>query len=315
MKYRRLGDTGLKVSVVGLGSNQFGGKVSSEEVREILAVAADCGINFVDTADIYQGGASETAIGEALKGRRDDFVVATKVGLEAGNGPNDRGASRRHILDSVRRSLRRLGTDYIDLYQMHTWDDETPPEETLRTLDDLVSSGTVRYIGVSNWNAWQLCLGAGLAESRGWSRIASVQPHYNLLAWQVEEELIPCCRHFGVGVIPYFPLAGGFLTGKYRRGEAAPEGSRGESSEYVQRFLAEPYYDVMEQLEEYAGVCGFSPGQLAIAWLLAQPQVASVIAGVTSIDHLEENAGAANWGMTYEEERKIRGIVERAGRT
>ncbi len=311
MKYRQLGDSGLKVSAVGLGTNQFGGKVSQEEVNEILAVSADCGVNFIDTADIYQGGASEAAIGEALEGKRGDFVIATKVGLKSGAGPNDGGASRKHIMDSVQRSLCRLRTDNIDLYQIHAWDDVTPTEETLRALDDLVTEGKVRYVGVSNWSAWQLCLGVSLAEMNGWVRVASVQPHYNLLVRGIEEELIPCCEHFGVGVIPYYPLAGGFLTGKYRKDEAAPEGSRGEDSEYVQNFLADRYYDAIEELEEYAGVQGFSPTQLAIAWLLAQPQVASVISGVTSIQHLEENVGAANWNMSYEEERKIRGMVER----
>ncbi len=311
MKYRQLGDSGLKVSAVGLGTNQFGGKVSQEEVNEILAVSADCGVNFIDTADIYQGGASEAAIGEALEGKRGDFVIATKVGLRSGEGPNDGGASRKHIMDSVQRSLCRLRTDHIDLYQIHTWDDVTPTEETLRALDDLVTEGKVRYVGVSNWSAWQLCLGVSLAEMNGWVRVASVQPHYNLLVRGIEEELIPCCEHFGVGVIPYYPLAGGFLTGKYRKDEAAPEGSRGEDSEYVQNFLTDRYYDAIEELEEYAGVQGFSPTQLAIAWLLAQPQVASVISGVTSIQHLEENVGAANWNMSYEEERKIRGMVER----
>ena len=311
MKYRQLGDSGLKVSAVGLGTNQFGGKVSQEEVNEILAVSADCGVNFIDTADIYQGGASEAAIGEALEGKRGDFVIATKVGLKSGAGPNDGGASRKHIMDSVQRSLCRLRTDHIDLYQIHAWDDVTPTEETLRALDDLVTEGKVRYVGVSNWSAWQLCLGVSLAEMNGWVRVASVQPHYNLLVRGIEEELIPCCEHFGVGVIPYYPLAGGFLTGKYRKDEAAPEGSRGEDSEYVQNFLADRYYDAIEELEEYAGVQGFSPTQLAIAWLLAQPQVASVISGVTSIQHLEENVGAANWNMSYEEERKIRGMVER----
>lgn len=311
MKYRQLGDSGLKVSAVGLGTNQFGGKVSQEEVNEILAVSADCGVNFIDTADIYQGGASEAAIGEALEGKRGDFVIATKVGLRSGAGPNDGGASRKHIMDSVQRSLCRLRTDHIDLYQIHAWDDVTPTEETLRALDDLVTEGKVRYVGVSNWSAWQLCLGVSLAEMNGWVRVASVQPHYNLLVRGIEEELIPCCEHFGVGVIPYYPLAGGFLTGKYRKDEAAPEGSRGEDSEYVQNFLTDRYYDAIEELEEYAGVQGFSPTQLAIAWLLAQPQVASVISGVTSIQHLEENVGAANWNMSYEEERKIRGMVER----
>ncbi len=311
MKYRQLGDSGLKVSAVGLGTNQFGGKVSQEEVNEILAMSADCGVNFIDTADIYQGGASEAAIGEALEGKRGDFVIATKVGLRSGAGPNDGGASRKHIMDSVQRSLCRLRTDHIDLYQVHAWDDVTPTEETLRALDDLVTEGKVRYVGVSNWNAWQLCLGVSLAQMNGWVRVASVQPHYNLLVRGVEEELIPCCEYFGVGVIPYFPLAGGFLTGKYRKDEAAPKGSRGEDSEYVQNFLADRYYDAIEELEEYAGVQGFSPTQLAIAWLLAQPQVASVISGVTSLQHLEENVGAANWNMSYEEERKIRGMVER----
>ncbi len=311
MRYRTLGDTGMKVSVVGIGTNQFGGKVSQKQVDEILAAALDAGVNFIDTANIYQGGASEEAIGNALAGRRSEVIIATKAGMKMGDGPNQTGASRKHIFDAVEESLRRLQTDYIDLYQIHQWDPDTPARETMRALADLVRQGKVRYIGVSNFSAWQLCLAESICREEGFSCIASVQPHYNLLHRQPEEQLLPCCEHLGVGVLPYFPLAGGFLTGKYRRGEDPPEGSRGQRSGYVQQFFTDGYFDAAENLEQYAEDRGYNLAQLAIAWLAAQPQVSSVIAGVTSLGHLQSNIRAAEWDMTQEEDEQIRAQVDK----
>ncbi|HLS90334.1 MAG TPA: aldo/keto reductase, partial [Limnochordia bacterium] len=224
MKYRQLGRSGLWVSVVGLGTNQFGGKVDEKGVAEIIDAALDLGVNFIDTADVYTGGKSEETIGKAIAKRRDQVVLATKVGSRTGDGPNDVGTSRRHIIAGVEASLRRLGTEYIDLYQIHRFDPHTPFEETMRALDDLVRSGKVRYIGASNYAAWQLCRANDVAEMRGWTPFISIQPHYHMLERSIEKELVPYCEAFGVGIIPYFPLAGGFLTGKYRRGQAPPPG-------------------------------------------------------------------------------------------
>ncbi len=224
MKYRQLGRSGLWVSVVGLGTNQFGGKVDEKGVAEIIDAALDLGVNFIDTADVYTGGKSEETIGKAIAKRRDQVVLATKVGSRTGDGPNDVGASRRHIIAGVEASLRRLGTEYIDLYQIHRFDPHTPFEETMRALDDLVRSGKVRYIGASNYAAWQLCRANDVAEMRGWTPFISIQPHYHMLERSIEKELVPYCEAFGVGIIPYFPLAGGFLTGKYRRVKRLPRG-------------------------------------------------------------------------------------------
>ena len=309
MRYTQLGNTGLKVSVVGLGTNQFGGKVDQQDTNEIISTALDAGINFIDTANIYQDGASEAFIGKALRGRRHEMVLATKVGMKMGDRPNETGASRKHILDSVDESLRRLRTDYIDLYQIHRWDQSTPVQETLRALDQLVKQGKVRYIGVSNWAAWQLCFGYSTAQQNNLTEIASVQPHYNLLHRKPEEQLIPCCEHLGIGVIPYFPLAGGFLTGKYEKGEEPPSGSRGETSEYVQQFFTDKHFKMMDQLQKYAADYGYTPAQLAIAWLASHTQVSSVIAGVTSIEQLEANIEAADWHLNDKERQQILSIV------
>jgi aryl-alcohol dehydrogenase-like predicted oxidoreductase len=222
MQYRNLGSSGLKVSAIGLGTNQFGGKVDLETTRDIIAAAIDAGVNFIDTADIYQEGRSEEYIGKSLTGKRTTALIATKVYGKVGDGPNDRGASRLHIIHGVEASLRRLRTDYIDLYQIHVWDEEAPIDETLRALDDLLHAGKVRYIGASNFTAWQLVWSNALAELRGWSRFVSIQPHYHMFEREIEKELLPACQYFNIGVLPYFPLAGGFLTGKYKSGEPAP---------------------------------------------------------------------------------------------
>ncbi len=310
MQYRQLGNSGVRVSVIGMGTNQFGKVVAQEAVHEIIAAAHDHGLNFIDTADVYADSQSETTLGHALKGRREQFVIATKVYFKTGAGPNDYGASRYHIMNGVEASLRRLQTDHIDLYQMHRWDDTTPIAETLRTLDDLIRSGKVRYIGASQYAAWQLAEANLLAELRGWSSFVTIQSHYHMLERDVEKEVLPYCRTHGVGFIPFFPLAGGFLTGKYKRGEAAPAGSRGESSGYVQQYMTEANYTRIEKLEQWAGERGRSLGELAHAWLLAQPQVCSVISGLTRLDHLLQNLKAADWDLSAEELKQVNELLD-----
>ena len=235
MEYRQLGASGVRVSAIGLGTNQFGGKVDQAGVDTIIAGALDLGINFIDTADVYTQTRSEETLGNALKGRWQQVVLATKGFNKTGDGPNDRGASRYHLINAVDASLKRLQSDHIDLYQIHRWDDTTPIDESLRALDDLVRSGKIRYIGASNFAAWQLARANLLAELRGWSPFVSVQPHYHMLERGIEQELLPYCNAYNVGILPYFPLAGGFLTGKYKRGQAAPAGSRGEFEPVCQR--------------------------------------------------------------------------------
>lgn len=310
MEYRQLGNSGTRVSVIGMGTNRFGNKVEQTAVNQIINAAADLGVNFIDTADVYGDGASETTLGYALKGQRDKFVLATKVYMKTGTGPNDYGASRYHILNGVEASLRRLQTDYIDLYQMHRWDTTTPIEETLRTLDDLVRSGKVRYVGASAYAAWQLAKANVLAELRGWVPFVTNQAHYHMLERELEKEVIPCCQAQNIGIIPYFPLAGGFLTGKYKRGEQAPAGSRGESSPYVQQYMTEANYDKVEKLTAWATERGRNMGDLAQAWLLAQPQVCSVISGLTRLEHLQQNIHAADWTLTAVEVAEVNAILE-----
>lgn len=309
MQYRQLGNSGVRVSVIGMGTNRFGNVIKQDEANEIIAAAQDHGLNFIDTADVYADSQSETTLGHALKGRREHFVIATKVYFKTGDGPNDYGASRYHILNGVEASLRRLQTDHIDLYQMHRWDDTTPIAETLRSLDDLIRSGKVRYIGASQYAAWQLAEANLLAELRGWSSFVTIQSHYHMLEREVEKEVLPYCRAHGVGFIPYFPLAGGFLTGKYKRGEPAPAGSRGESSGYVQQYMTEANYTRIEKLTEWAGERGRSLGELAHAWLLAQPQVCSVISGLTRLDHLLQNLKAADWELSAGELKQVNELL------
>ena len=310
MNYRPLGKSGLKVSTIGLGTNQFGGKVDARTTKNIVHAALDLGINCIDTADVYQAGRSEEYIGRALAGRRQEALIATKVFHKTGEGPNERGASRQHIMEGVETSLRRLGTGYIDLYQIHRWDQETPIEETMRALDDLVRAGKVRYIGASNFRAWQLVWANGLAGENGWAKFVSIQPHYHMFERGIEQEIIPACQHFGIGILPYFPLAGGFLTGKYRQGEPAPAGSRGESSEYVKRYMTADNYEKLEKLEAYTEQRDRSLGELAHAWLLAQTQVSSVISGATSVEHVHANAASWDWELSDEELYQVNAILD-----
>ena len=309
MQYRQMGNTGVRVSVIGMGTNRFGNKMMQSEVNDVMDAAIDLGVNFIDTADVYAGGESETTLGVALKGKWDKFVVATKGYNAMGEGTNDKGASRYHLMYAVENSLRRLQSDHIDLYQMHRWDDTTPIEETMRTLEHLVTSGKVRYIGASAYAAWQLAKANLLAEMHGWTPFVTIQSHYHMFEREVEKEVIPYCIEDNIGFIPYFPLAGGFLTGKYKRDEPAPEGSRGESSTYVQQYMTDANYTVVEKLTAWAEERDHTMSELAHVWLLAQPQVCSVISGLTRREHLEANAKAGDWELSAEEVAQVNAIL------
>ena len=310
MEYRHLGSSGVRVSAIGLGTNRFGSSVlPADRVADVLDAALDLGINFIDTSNSYQEGRSEETLGSALQGRRDRFVVATKFFFPTGEGPNDRGASRYHLMNAVEGSLRRLRSDHIDVYYVHRWDDGTPIGETLRALDDLIRQGKVRYVGASDFASWQLAHANLLAEVRGWTAFAVLQSHYHLLERGVEREVLPYCRAHGVGFVPYFPLAGGFLTGKYVRGQKPPPGSRGESHPYVQQYMTDDRYDVLERLESWAGERGRGMNELAQCWLLAQPQVCSVISGATRLDQVRDNAKATDWRLTPAELAEVNEIL------
>lgn len=310
MEYRQLGKAGVKVSAIGLGTNRFGSVVPEAGVKSIIDLALDLGVNFIDSADIYAKGDSETALGKALKGRWDRVVLATKFSMEMGSGPNDQGASRYHMLNAVEGSLRRLQSDHIDLYYVHRWDEHTPIEETLRGLDDLIRAGKLRYIGASQFAAWQLAHANLLAEIRGWTPFAALQLEYSMFERSVEREALPYCRAQQVGFVPFFPLAGGFLTGKYRRGQPAPKGSRGENSPYVQSFMTDAHYDKIEKLEAWANAHGHDLLELALSWLLAQPAVCSVISGATKPEQLQANAKAADWKLSAAEVDEVNGLLK-----
>lgn len=306
MTYRRLGDSGLMVSVVGIGCNNFGRKLDADGTRVVVDAALEAGINFFDTADIYgePHGGSEELLGAALKGRRDDVVVATKFGMNMSgmNGP-DHGArgARRYIVRAVEASLRRLDTDFIDLYQMHEPDPGTPIDETLAALHDLVQAGKVRYLGNSNFAGWEIADADWTARTGGLTPFISAQNRYSLLERAVEEEVVPACERFGLGLLPFFPLANGLLTGKYQRDQAPPAGSRlAGGGRYAERLAAAPW-DTIEAIEAYAAERGLSMLQVAIGGLAAQPAVASVIAGATSAEQVQENAAAGTWEPSAED--------------
>ena len=302
MTYRPLGDSGLMVSAVGVGCNAFGRRVDLDGVRDILDAAQDVGVTLLDTADTYGGqGASEQMLGEALQGRRDEFVVATKFGMDmqGANGP-DRGArgSRAYVRRAVESSLRRLRTDYLDLYQYHEPDGVTPIEETLSVLADLVHEGKVRYVGVSNVAGWQVADADWSARTNGFERFVSVQNRYSLLDRAVEAEVVPACEEYGLGLLPYFPLEYGLLTGKYRRGQGAPAGSRADLDPSRAQWLQDADWDRIEAVEKYAEARDLSVLDVAIAGLAAQPAVSSVISGATSGDQVRTNAAALRWEPT-----------------
>jgi aryl-alcohol dehydrogenase-like predicted oxidoreductase len=289
MKYRRLGKSGLKVSLLGIGTNAFGTRADQAVSTQIINQALDQGINFIDTANIYTKSESERIIGLALEGKRHEAVLATKAGLIRGSGPNEKGSSRFHLQQELDNSLRRLKTDYVDLYQIHAFDPETPLEETLRTLDDMVSSGKVRYIGASNYAAWELMKALGISEQKGMERYVSTQTSYSLADRTPEQELVPVCLDQGVGIIPYYPLAGGILTGKYTSTSSVPTGSRLDKDPNFGRYLNESTIGLGRQVTDLAVALNCSPGTLSLSWLMHQPVVSTVIVGVTKVEQLEEN--------------------------
>jgi aryl-alcohol dehydrogenase-like predicted oxidoreductase len=303
MEHRALGKSGLQVSVVGLGCNNFGMRVDAAQTEAVVRRALDEGVTLFDTADIYGGrGKSEELLGQALGERRKDAIVASKFGMPMGDGPYMHGGSRRYIMNAVEASLRRLGTDYIDLYQIHQPDPATPQDETLEALDSLVRAGKVRYIGCSNFAGWQLADAAWISRERGLASYISAQNLYNLIDRRVERELAPACEHYGVGILPYFPLASGFLTGKYRRGAEPPQGTRlALMRSMAGRVLTDANFATLERLEEFARSHGHSMVELATSWLAAQPQVSSVISGATSPEQVIENVKAAGWKLSADE--------------
>lgn len=314
MEYRRLGSSGLQVSAIGLGCNNFGWRVDESGTRAVVETALDQGITLFDTADIYgPRGVSEEYLGKALDGRRQDAIIATKFAAPMGEGTLHRGASRRYIFEALEASLRRLGTDFIDLYQIHIPDTQTPLEETMRALDDAVRQGKVRYLGCSNFGGWQLVEAQWIARSEHREGFVSAQNLYNLLDRKIESELVPACKAHGVGILPYFPLASGFLTGKYRRGQKAPEGTRLESSaRLAEGLLTEANFDQLEALEEFASAQGHSILELAIGWLASQPEVSSVISGATTPEQVEQNVRAGEWRLSEQELRDVDEILKPA---
>lgn len=319
MEYRLLGHSGLKVSVLSLGTMTFGGQgkfaktgqTDVEAAQRQIGLCLDAGINLFDTADVYSGGESEVILGKALGGKRNDVLIASKARFPMGDGPNDRGSSRHHILRACEASLKRLNTDYLDLYQLHQWDGQTPLEETLRALDDLVSSGKVRYVGVSNFSAWHVMKTLGVVQASHYIRPVSQQIHYTLQAREAEYELLPAAQDQGLGTLVWSPLAGGLLSGKYRRNQAAPEGTRhladwGEPPVRDENAL----YDVVDVLVDIAEARGVSAAQIALAWLIARPQVTSVIVGARNDTQLQDNLKAADITLTTEEIEKLNAVSQ-----
>ncbi|MGH7934814.1 MAG: aldo/keto reductase [Candidatus Binataceae bacterium] len=313
MEFRNLGKSGLKVSIAGLGCNNFGARCDADQTRAVVHHALDEGITLFDTADWYgnQGG-SEELLGRALGRRRHIIVLATKFGMAMGDGPYLHGASRRYIMNACEASLRRLNTDYIDLYQIHFPDPETPQQETLEAFDTLVKSGKVRYIGCSNLASWQLADALWISRSEGLASYISAQNQYNLLDRSIERELIPACAHFGVGVLPYFPLASGFLTGKYRHGVEPPKGTRMATMQRIaDQTLNEANFEILDGLRKFADSRGHGMVELAVSWLLARPEVASVISGATRPEQVTENVKAVGWKLSAEEMAEIDKLTRR----
>lgn len=314
MRYNQLGRTGLFVSEICLGTMTFGGKESGgfwrlvgeleqKEVDEIVSRALGAGVNFIDTADVYSFGRSEKLLGQSLKNlevRREDVVLATKVFGEMGPQPNNRGASRGHIMDSVKRSLERLQTDHIDLYQIHASDDVTPIDETLRALDDLVSQGLVRYVGVSNWSAWKIAKALGSSERHGWARFETLQAYYSIAGRDLERELVPMLTEEKLGLLVWSPLAGGLLSGKFGPGAENPEGARRTSFDFppVNKDRA---WAAVAAMREVAGTHGVSVARIALAYVLAKPFVASVIIGAKTVEQLDDNIAATGVKLSADE--------------
>jgi aryl-alcohol dehydrogenase-like predicted oxidoreductase len=311
-----LGRTGVKVSNLCLGCMMFGGRTSAADSYDIIDRSLDAGINFLDTANVYSIGRSEEATGEALKrnGKRNSVVLATKVHGKMGEGPNEQGNSRRHIIEQCEQSLRRLQTDYIDLYQIHRPDASIPIDETLRAMDDLVRSGKVRYIGTSTYGAWQLVESLWVSKELGLHRFVTEQPPYNLLDRRIERELIPMAQTYGFGLLPWSPLAGGLLTGKYHRGEPPPEDTRFgamASNPVQQRRWSDRVFDVIDGLKPIAEDKGITLSQLSLAWCMQQPGITSPIIGPRTMEQLEDNLKAADVTITEEDRKRIDSVSRR----
>ncbi len=318
MQYRQMGKTGLRVSELCLGAMTFGRETPEDESYAIMDRFVEQGGNFIDTADVYSRGISETIVGKWMQTQpRDQVVVATKVRFPMGDAPNDYGVSRKHIMAGVESSLRRLNTDYIDLYQVHCWDARTPLEETLSTLDQLVKSGKVRYIGTSNFTGWQLQKAVDISARMGWEPFTCLQPLYNLLNRTLEWELVPVCLNEGVGIIPWSPLRGGWLSGKYQRGMSAPiENTRVDSasknnwSESWENMNRESTWRVLDELHAVSAESGKTPAQIALNWLLHKPSVTAPIIGVRTMQHLENNMGAVDWSLDPEHMARLDAVSE-----
>jgi len=313
MEYTRLGATGLKVSRLCLGAMTYGDPgwrpwiLSEEQGRPFIKRALEHGINFFDTADMYSLGKSEEVLGRALKEftRRDKVVLATKVYYPMSDDPNDRGLSRKHVMAAVDASLKRLGTDYIDLYQIHRWDDDTPIEETLRALDNIVHAGKARYIGASSMMSWQFLKALYLADANGWTRFVSMQNHYNLVYREEEREMMPLCRAEGIGVIPWSPLARGFLAGNRKRGDRSAT-PREQSDSYAQSlYYSDADYDVVDRVKEVAQAKSVAPAQVALAWLLSRPGVTAPIIGASKMEQLDQAVAALDVNLTDDEVRRL----------
>jgi aryl-alcohol dehydrogenase-like predicted oxidoreductase len=311
---RFMGKTGIQVSELCFGTMTFGGRswfknigtVGQREATKLVDMALEAGINFFDTADIYSRGLSEELLGKALGTRRKDIILATKVLGKMGPGPNDVGLSRHHIIEGCNASLKRLGTDYIDLYQVHNFDPNTPLEGTLRALDDLVRQGKVRYIGCSNFSGWQLMKALAISDKRGWEKFVTLQSLYSLLARELENELVPLCLDQGLGILVWSPLYGGFLSGKYRRGKPQPQGTRLSGPQ--PRFLQvdeEKGFDIVDELDKIAKTHGGTIAQAALNYLLAKEGVTSVIIGARTLEQLADNLKATDWEMSTEEMARL----------
>ncbi|WP_048644822.1 aldo/keto reductase [Nitratireductor soli] len=311
MEYRRLGASGLKVPALSFGTGTFGGSgplfgawgtTDAQEARRLLDICLDAGINLFDTADVYSGGASEQVLGAAIKGRRDDVLISTKTTLPTGDGPYDAGSSRSRLIRAVDAALKRLGTDYIDLLQLHAFDAATPIQEVLSTLGDLVRAGKLRYVGVSNFSGWQVMKSLDIADRHGWPRYVAHQVYYSLVGRDYEWELMPLGLDQGVGALVWSPLGWGRLTGKIRRGQALPEGSRlHDTASFGPPVAEEHLYRVVDALDAVAEETGKTVPQIALNWLLRRPTVSSVIIGARNEEQLRQNLGAVGWSLTPEQ--------------
>lgn len=298
MEYRQLGRTGLTVSALGLGANPFGLEVDEAGASAIVRRAIDLGVNFIDTANIYHHGRSEELVGKALHGHRHQVVLASKAGGKFDPEPNQGGTSRKHLLESIEASLRRLQTDYLDLFWIHHLDPKTPFEETMDALNDIVRQGKARYIGASNLIAWEVSEHNWYAKTAHQAQFVAVQMHYNMLYREIEHEMVPFAQAKGLGVIPYFPLAGGFLTDTYQRGVPAPAGTRGDRRPTFVRWTSDRNWELKEKLQAWAAARGHSTSDLAVVWLLSRPMLSSVIAGPETVAHLESNLKALDWTLS-----------------